>query len=129
IHATADGVVEFKGQQRGYGNTIILKHHNGYSTLYAHQSRFAKGVKKGDSVSQGQLIGYVGSTGWATGPHLHYEFRVKNKPVDPLSVDLPVARKLDKSQRKAFDHIVAQYQEHIHFLADLQNDGSQVASR
>src|SRR3546814_7082646 len=60
IHATADGVVEFKGSQNGYGNTIILKHYGGYSTLYAHQSRFAAGLKKGDSVSQGQLIGYVG---------------------------------------------------------------------
>lgn len=129
IHATADGVVEFKGQQRGYGNTVILKHHNGYSTLYAHQSRFAKGLKKGDTISQGQLIGYVGSTGWATGPHLHYEFRVNNKPVDPLSVDLPVARTLDKTHRKAFEQTVAQYREHIHFLADLQSDDTQVASR
>src|SRR3546814_646568 len=63
IHATADGVVEFKGKKNGYGNTIILKHHNGYSTLYAHQSRYAKGLRKGNKVSQGQLIGYVGSTG------------------------------------------------------------------
>ncbi|WP_420374215.1 peptidoglycan DD-metalloendopeptidase family protein [Pollutimonas sp. H1-120] len=129
IHATADGIVEFKGKQNGYGNTIILKHHGSYSTLYAHQSRFAAGLKKGDSVSQGQLIGYVGSTGWATGPHLHYEFRVNKKPIDPLSVDLPVARVLDKSQRKAFEHTVAQYQEHIHFLTTLQGEGTQVAKR
>lgn len=129
IHATADGVVEFKGQQNGYGNVVILKHHGGYSTLYAHQSRFAANLKKGDSVSQGDLIGYVGATGWATGPHLHYEFRVNKKPIDPLSVDLPVARNLDKSDRKAFDKIVAQYQEHIDFLATLQNEGMQVAQR
>src|SRR5690606_13377038 len=129
IHATADGVVEFKGRQNGYGNTIILKHHNGYSTLYAHQSRYAKGLTKGDKVSQGQLIGYVGSTGWATGPHLHYEFRVNNKPIDPLSVDLPVARTLDKSQRKAFDQTVAQYQDHMQFLASMQEDDLQVAGR
>ncbi|NYT84053.1 M23 family metallopeptidase [Pollutimonas harenae] len=129
IHATADGVVEFKGKQRGYGNTIILKHHNGYSTLYAHQSRYAKGLKKGDKVSQGQLIGYVGSTGWATGPHLHYEFRVNNKPIDPLSVDLPVARTLDKSQRKAFDKTIALYQDHMNFLASMHSDDLQVAAR
>lgn len=130
IHATADGVIDFKGQQNGYGNTVILKHHNGYSTLYAHQSRFAPGLKKGDRVSQGQLIGYVGSTGWATGPHLHYEFRVENKPVDPLAVDLPVARTLDKGQRKAFEQNVAQYREHIHLLTTLQSEGeTQIASR
>lgn len=129
IHATADGVVDFKGVQNGYGNTIILKHHNGYSTLYAHQSAFAKGLKKGDTVRQGDLIGYVGSTGWATGPHLHYEFRVNKTPIDPLSVDLPVARVLDKSQRKAFQQSIAQYQEHIHLLTQLQDAELQVASR
>lgn len=129
IHATADGVVSFKGRQNGYGNTIILKHHNGYSTLYAHQSRFAKGLRKGDRVQQGQLIGYVGATGWATGPHLHYEFRVNKKPVDPLAVDLPVARKLEKTQLAAFGKTVAQYKEHIHLLTTLQDDGTQVASR
>ncbi|HTM79118.1 MAG TPA: M23 family metallopeptidase, partial [Devosia sp.] len=130
IHATADGVVEFIGSQNGYGNTITLKHHNNFSTLYAHQTRFAKGLKKGDSVSQGQLIGYVGSTGWATGPHLHYEFRVNNKQIDPLSVDLPVARTLDGQQRKAFEQNVAQYREHIQLLTTLQNSSdTQVASR
>lgn len=131
IHATADGVVEFIGKQNGYGNTVILKHHDKFSTLYAHQSRFAKGLKKGDTVSQGELIGYVGSTGWATGPHLHYEFRVNNKQIDPLSVDLPVARTLDGPQLKAFKQAMAQYREHIHFLAGLQSDddNNQVASR
>lgn len=129
IHATADGVIDFRGWQNGYGNTIILKHHNGISTLYAHQSRFENGLKKGDSVQQGQLIGYVGSTGWSTGPHLHYEFRVNNKPVDPLSVDLPVARTLDKSHRAAFQETAAQYREHIHLLTDLQEGNTQVASR
>src|SRR5690606_30034123 len=128
IHATADGVVDFRGWQNGYGNTIVLKHHNGISTLYAHQSRFENGLKKGDSVRQGQLIGYVGSTGWSTGPHLHYEFRVNNKPVDPLSVDLPVARTLDKSHRAAFQETAAQYREHIHLLTDLQEGNAQVAS-
>ncbi|MCH6111191.1 M23 family metallopeptidase, partial [Salmonella enterica] len=89
IHSTADGTVEFSGWQNGYGNVVIIKHHGKYSTLYAHQSRIAEGITKGSKISQGQLIGYVGATGWATGPHLHYEFRVDNQPIDPLSVDLP----------------------------------------
>lgn len=129
IHATADGTVEFVGTQRGYGKTIILKHHGKYTTLYAHQSRFAKGIKKGAKVSQGDLIGYVGATGWATGPHLHYEFRVAKKPVDPLSVDLPVARALEGSERQAFNQSVAQYREHIQLIAQLQDKGTTVASR
>lgn len=127
IQATADGVVAFKGWQNGYGNVVILEHHNGISTLYAHQSRFAKGLKKGDRVNQGDLIGYVGSTGWATGPHLHYEFRVNNKAVDPLSLDLPVARVLDDAERQAFNVVVAQYREHINIAArpdDLTNDSA-----
>lgn len=120
IHATGDGVIDFIGTQNGYGNTIIIKHHSGYKTLYAHQSRFASGLKKGASVTQGDLIGYVGSTGWSTGPHLHYEFRVNDTPVDPLSVDLPVARPLDKQLMKEFKQVAATYQQHINFLASYQ---------
>ncbi len=116
IHATADGVVKFAGWQRGYGNTIILEHHNNITTLYAHQKGFAKGIKKGVKVSQGTHIGYVGSTGWSTGPHLHYEFRVNNKPVNPLSIDLPVARTLTPAERKQFDTVMAQYRDHIQLL-------------
>ena len=129
IHATADGTVEFIGQQRGYGNVIILKNFGKYSTLYGHQSRFAKGLKKGDRVQQGQLIGYVGSTGWATGPHLHYEFRINNTPVDPLSVDLPVARTLEAGDRKAFQSVVATYQPQIELLARLQDSRIQLAQQ
>ena len=124
IHATADGVVKFAGWQRGYGNTIILEHHDNITTLYAHQTGFAKGIKKGTKVSQGTHIGYVGATGWATGPHLHYEFRVNNKPVDPLSVDLPVARTLNPDERKKFDAVIAQYREHIELLQGHQSVAS-----
>lgn len=119
IHATADGVVKSIGSQRGYGNTIVLEHHSGYSTLYAHQSRFAPKLKKGDSISQGQLIGYVGATGWATGPHLHYEFRINNKPVDPLAIDLPVARALDSKQQAQFDIAAKRYQTQLALLKGL----------
>jgi murein DD-endopeptidase MepM/ murein hydrolase activator NlpD len=129
IHATADGTVAFIGQQNGYGNVIILKNFGQYSTLYAHQSRFAAGLKKGDHIQQGQLIGYVGQTGWATGPHLHYEFRINDRPVDPLSVDLPVARALDPADHKAFNMLVARYQPEIKMLAELQDSRIQIAQR
>src|SRR5690606_15273846 len=95
VQATADGVIDFSGTQRGYGKTLVVEHHGQYSTLYAHLSRFAPGMTKGTKVSQGQTIGYVGSTGMATGPHLHYEFRVAGKQIDPQSSDIPVARSLE----------------------------------
>lgn len=118
IRATADGTVEFIGNQRGYGKVIILKHHSGYSTLYAHQSRFADGLKKGDQVAQGQQIGYVGATGWATGPHLHYEFRINDKPVDPLSVDLPAAKTLEPEQKQLLQAQAANYKQQLALLRD-----------
>jgi murein DD-endopeptidase MepM/ murein hydrolase activator NlpD len=133
IHATADGVVDYAGWQNGYGNVVILKHYGKYSTVYAHQSRIADGLHKGDTVSQGQVIGYVGATGWATGPHLHYEFRVDNQPVDPLSVDLPVAHALEPGERAAFMKALAPYREQIRMLARLPGqhapESDRVASR
>lgn len=129
IRATADGTVDFIGQKNGYGNVIILKNYGEYSTLYAHQSRFASGLRRGAKVNQGDVIGYVGSTGWATGPHLHYEFRIDNKPVDPLAVDLPVTRPLEASQRKAFQTAAAQYQTHIDFLTRIQDSKLNLAQR
>jgi murein DD-endopeptidase MepM/ murein hydrolase activator NlpD len=120
IHSTADGTVEFSGWQNGYGNVVIIKHHGKYSTLYAHQSRIAEGITKGSKISQGQLIGYVGATGWATGPHLHYEFRVDNQPIDPLSVDLPVARALEPAEIRAFNQAVAPYKQQIQLLTEFQ---------
>jgi len=129
IHATADGIVEYIGNQRGYGNIIVLKHQGNISTAYAHQSRFAPGIKKGDRVEQGQLIGYVGATGWATGPHLHYELRVANQPTNPLAVDLPVARALEGADRKAFASATNIYKQQIQLLASLQQEeGVQVAA-
>ncbi|HEY4316317.1 MAG TPA: peptidoglycan DD-metalloendopeptidase family protein [Herbaspirillum sp.] len=102
IRASGDGVIDFVGQQTGYGNVIAIKHWGNYSTLYGHMSRFAAGVHKGEKVSQGEVIGYVGQTGWATGPHLHYEFRISNKPRDPMSVDLPNAQPLTAMQMQRF---------------------------
>jgi murein DD-endopeptidase MepM/ murein hydrolase activator NlpD len=102
VRATANGTVMIAGRQEGYGNVIHLKNQGQYSTVYAHLSAFAKGLKPGVRVMQGEVIGYVGQTGWATGPHLHYEFRVANVQRDPLAVALPSAEPLPASMRSAF---------------------------
>ncbi|NZA25258.1 peptidoglycan DD-metalloendopeptidase family protein [Luteimonas sp. SJ-92] len=88
IKAAGDARVQFRGTQRGYGNVVILDHGRGYTTLYAHMSRFSN-VRQGQRVSQGEVIGYVGATGLATGPHLHYEFRVNGVHRNPLSQTMP----------------------------------------
>ncbi len=101
IVAPSDGVVAEVGSKGGYGNTVVLRHRNSLETLYAHMSAFASGVRPGDSVRAGQVIGYVGSTGRSTGPHLHYEVRVNGQPVDPATVALP-ARSLSRTELAAF---------------------------
>src|SRR6185312_394016 len=107
VRATADGVVTFVGQQTGYGNVIMLKHDGRYSTVYAHLSRFAPDTRDGARIHQGETIGYVGQTGWATGPHLHYELRVDGEPRDPLTVALPMATPVTDQQRPAFAAAIA----------------------
>lgn len=101
IMAAGDAKVQFVGTQRGYGNTVILDHGKGHTTLYAHMSRFGK-IKKGQQVAQGSIIGYVGSTGLATGPHLHYEFRVNGVHRNPLSVTMPPPEPLKGNELVAF---------------------------
>jgi murein DD-endopeptidase MepM/ murein hydrolase activator NlpD len=128
IRASGDGTVDFVGTQNGYGNVVVLKHWNNYSTAYAHMSRFASGLHKGDKVTQGEVIGYVGSTGWATGPHLHYEFRVNNEPRDPLSVDIPNAQALAGADLQRFRK-VASDMSHRFALLSPQEDAVQVASK
>lgn len=102
VRAIADSVVSFAGRQGGYGNLILLNHQGPYSTAYGHLSRFAKGIKRGGRISQGQIIGYVGSTGLATGPHLHYEFRVNGVQKNPLALKLPTSYPLDSRARAQF---------------------------
>jgi len=102
VRATADGVVMVAGEQNGYGNVVILQHDNTYSTVYAHLSRFAPAVRGGTHVRQGDTIGYVGQTGWATGPHLHYELRIGGEPRDALTVALPLASPVSDDERAAF---------------------------
>lgn len=107
IRATSDGVIESVGPSGGYGNLVVVKHWSNYSTAYAHMSRFASGIRKGSKVSQGEVIGYVGTTGWSTGPHLHYEFRVGNEPRDPLSVSIPNAAPLASNDMPRFKEVAA----------------------
>ena len=102
ITATGDGKVAFVGRKGGYGKTIILRHGGTYTTLYAHMNGFARGMREGVNVRQGQVIGYVGSTGIATGPHLHYEFRVNGVYKNPATVSLPKAAPIDPRQKPAF---------------------------
>ena len=102
ILATADGRVVRVGTDGGYGKSIVIRHGGNYSTLYAHLSRYSKGLKIGKPVRQGQTIGYIGSTGLATGPHLHYEFRVNRVHRDPLKFKQPKADPIDSKYRDAF---------------------------
>lgn len=102
VRAIADGTVDFSGRQGGYGNLVVLRHKNPYSTAYGHLSRYAKGIRRGSRVEQGQIIGYVGATGLASGPHLHYEFRVNGEQRNPLALKLPTAYPLEARYRGMF---------------------------
>ena len=101
IMAAGDARVQFAGTQRGYGNVVILDHGRGYTTLYGHMSRFGS-IRTGQRINQGTVIGYVGSTGLATGPHLHYEFRVNGEHRNPLSVTMPPPEPLSGTELAAF---------------------------
>jgi murein DD-endopeptidase MepM/ murein hydrolase activator NlpD len=102
VHAAASGKVTVAGWQGGYGKVVMLQHAGAYSTVYGHLSRFAPGVRPGSHVSQGDVIGYVGMTGWATGPHLHYEFRVDNVQKNPMTIALPNAQPVPAAQKAAY---------------------------
>ena len=106
VRTTGDGHVVHVGRKGGYGKTIIVDHGNGYSTLYAHLSSYAKRIRRGASVKQGDFIGRVGTTGVSTGPHLHYEFRIDGKHQDPLTIELPRASPLGKKERIRFQRAI-----------------------
>jgi len=105
IKASGDAVVDFVGVKGGYGNVVVLKHNGGMSTVYGHLSRFTKGLSRGDKISQGSIIGYVGMTGLATGPHLHYEFLLNGQHHDPMSVALPKAEPIPASKKAEFNRL------------------------
>ena len=95
IYASGNGIIEKVGWESGYGKYVRIRHSNGYETAYGHMTAFARSTQPGARVRQGQVIGYVGSTGLSTGPHLHYEILVNGRFVDPLRVKLPRGRVLD----------------------------------
>jgi murein DD-endopeptidase MepM/ murein hydrolase activator NlpD len=107
VRATGDGIVESVGRQGGYGNLIVLRHNGGFSTYYAHLSGYARGIRRGARIAQGDVIGYVGQTGWATGPHLHYEFRFRNQYRNPLTMAFPSGRPIPDDERIAFSRTAA----------------------
>lgn len=115
VKSVGGGRVRFVGVKGGYGNAVVIQHNSRYQTLYAHLSRFPKKLRVGQRVKMNQIIGFVGSTGLATGPHLHYEFRVKGKPVNPLKIKLPTKHVLARADLKRF------HSEHRHWLAALKS--------
>jgi len=103
IHAIGDGKIVYKGRKGGYGRFLEIRHNNGiHSTAYAHLSQYAKGIRNGINVKQGQVIGYVGMSGLATGPHLHFEFRSRGRAVNPLKIKHKAATPVDKNEMSAF---------------------------
>ena len=116
--ATADGIVEFAGVKGGYGNVVEVRHSGSIMTLYGHLSGFAPGIRRGTRVSQGQAIGYVGSTGFATGPHLHYEFKISGQHQDPMRVALPKADPLAAKYLAPFKAIAATQSAQLALLRD-----------
>lgn len=118
IKAAGDAVVNFVGKKGGYGNVVVLKHNNGVSTVYGHLSKFAPGLRNGKKVAQGELIGFVGMTGLATGPHLHYEFLQNGQHRDPMKVALPKANPIPSNQLAAFSALTAQMTAKLDLLAN-----------
>jgi len=118
VKSTADGVVDFVGNQGGYGRAVILRHQGRYTTLYGHLSGFAPGIKKGTRVAQGDVIGYVGSSGWSTGPHLHYEFRNNGVFQNPLAMALPSAPPLEAMQLPKFHAYAQPHLDHLNLIKD-----------
>ena len=115
VRTTGDGVVVDAGYGRGNGKYIKVRHNSVYTTMYLHLSKFAKGIKRGVNVQQGQVIGYVGSTGLSTGPHLDYRFFLNGKPVDPLKVEVPPSHPVKEELKAEFEKIK------VEVLIDLNN--------
>jgi len=120
VRATGDGTVEFAGKQGGYGNLVLIRHNGNYTTAYAHLNSIGPGVRKGARIAQGETVGTVGKTGWATGPHLHYEFRVGGKQVNPMAISLPTALPLEQAQVPQFKAIAQQQMHQLTLARDLR---------
>ena len=124
IYAAGDGVVEKAGRNGGYGNYVLIRHNSKLKTAYAHMNRIRQTVKNGSRVTQGQIIGYVGTTGRSTGPHLHYEVLLSGRQVNPRSVNLPVGEELVGKDKQQFKDVVNKYRQQFVSLYD----GNKVAS-
>lgn len=123
ILSVAEGTVEFAGTQRGYGNVVVIRHDRERSTLYAHMSRIAPELSEGRKVSQGQLIGFVGQTGWASGPHVHFEFQVNGESVDPQAAMPNPGAPMDTQTRLRFREATASLREQMRW-----HDARQIAT-
>ncbi len=113
VVATARGTVVSAGWEGGWGNMVRLRNDNGYTTHFGHLSAYGKGIKSGASVSQGQVVGYVGSTGWSTGPHLDYGLKLNGAPVNPMSLKLPKGTPLQGAEREKFEETKNKYFEQL----------------
>jgi murein DD-endopeptidase MepM/ murein hydrolase activator NlpD len=129
VQASGDGVVRFAGRRGGYGLHVELKHGREYVTSYSHLSRIASGVRSGAQVSQGQVIGYVGSTGMSTGAHLHYRFIKDGRNVDPLSTDLPTGVPLEGEELARFMDVRDGLRGRMEAAADASRDEQHEAAR
>ena len=117
VFAAGNGVIEFVGRNGGYGKYIRIRHNNSYKTAYAHLNGFQKGISRGVRVNQGQIIGYVGSTGRSTGPHLHYEVIYQNKKINPMKMKLPSGKKLKNEELKNFKKEIKNiYADYLYYL-------------
>jgi murein DD-endopeptidase MepM/ murein hydrolase activator NlpD len=118
VRAVGDGIVEFVGVNGGYGKAVVLRHYGQYTTLYAHLSRFPAGLHRGVRLAQNDTIGFVGQTGWATGPHLHYEFQVAGQARNPLSIAMPAGQPVAAQQITEFRIYVAPLITRLDLLAN-----------
>ncbi|MBK1971616.1 peptidoglycan DD-metalloendopeptidase family protein [Campylobacter sp. 2018MI35] len=122
VKSAGNGVITFVGTQNGYGNVVKVQHSSGYTTLYAHLSRFAK-IKKGQKVKQGQVIAYVGSTGMSTGPHLHFGVYLNNKAINPESIIKIAKTQLNKKDLDEFKKVVSEYEKKMNlFIQDSKEN-------
>ncbi len=124
VVASGNGVITYAGWNGGFGNFIRIKHNNGIETTYGHLSRFAKGIRKGVKVKRGQVIGYVGATGLATGPHLDYRVKVKGKFVNPEKYAFPAEPPVPRKYRKQYRRYAASVLEGVNLLAGVSGDES-----
>jgi murein DD-endopeptidase MepM/ murein hydrolase activator NlpD len=120
VKATGDGIVEVAGRQGAYGNLVVLRHQSKFTTWYGHLSGIAKGVRKGARIAQGEVVGYVGATGLATGPHLHYEFRINDVHQNPLRVVLPSAPPIGADLKPAFAAAAAPLSQQLALLRNTR---------